>query len=210
MHLESEFPKIASRSGPFLTKKTEIYRPREEGPKIPLTFQSGGRCTLSGAVEVTRWEELGVRIGELAKEVEVPAKTIRYYEDIGLFPAAPRTGGGYRDYGPEAVELLQFIRKAQFLGLSLSEIKELAEIRSEGNLPCEHLRDLLDSKVADLEERIREMRKLRNEMRRTLKSWDERIEKGQGAIVCPHIEGRPAHEASDTAPLRSLKRKKKR
>ncbi len=164
---------------------------------------------MSGAVEVTRWEELSMRIGELAKEVEVPAKTIRYYEEIGLFPAAPRTEGGYRDYGPEAVELLQFIRKAQFLGLSLSEIKELAEIRSGGNLPCEHLRDFLEAKVADLEERIREMRRLRNEMRRTLKTWEERMAKGQGAIVCPHIEGRPAQEASDTAPLLSLKRKKR-
>ena len=151
-----------------------------------------------------------MRIGELAKEVEVPTKTIRYYEEIGLFPAAPRTEGGYREYGREAVELLQYIRKAQFLGLSLSEIKELAEIRSGGNLPCDHLRDLLEAKVADLEERIREMRRLRNEMKRTLKSWSERIAEGDGAIVCPHIEGRPAQEASDAAPLRSLKRKKKR
>ena len=151
-----------------------------------------------------------MQIGELAKEVEVPTKTIRYYEEIGLFPAAPRTEGGYRDYGPEAVELLQFIRKAQFLGLSLTEIKELAEIRSGGHLPCEHLRDLLEAKVADLEERIREMKNLRNEMKKTLKGWEERIAEGQGSIVCPHVEGRPAQAASGTAPLRSLKRKKNR
>ncbi len=151
-----------------------------------------------------------MQIGKLAKAAEVPAKTIRYYEDIGLFPAAPRTEGGYREYGPEAVELLQFIRKAQFLGLSLTEIKELADIRSGGNLPCEHLRDLLEVKVADLEERIREMRRLRNEMKKTLKGWEERIVEGQGSIVCPHVEGRPAQEASDTAPLRSLNRKKRK
>lgn len=159
---------------------------------------------------MTRWEELGMRIGELAEEAEVPTKTIRYYEEIGLFPAAPRTEGGYRRYGPEAVELLQFIRKAQFLGLSLSEIKELAEIRSGGNLPCEHLRDLLEAKVADLEERIREMRRLRNEMKKSLKTWEEQIAEGQGAIVCPHIEGRSTQEASDIAPMRSLKRKKRK
>lgn len=66
-----------------------------------------------------------MQIGELAKAAEVPAKTIRYYEDIGLLPHPPRTEGGYRRYGPEAADRLRFIRKAQALGLTLSEIREL-------------------------------------------------------------------------------------
>jgi DNA-binding transcriptional MerR regulator len=134
---------------------------------------------------------MAMRIGELAKTAEVPAKTIRYYEDIGLLPRPARTEGGYRRYGAEAAELLRFIRKAQAIGLTLSEIRELAEIRGAGNLPCVHLRSLLEAKVADLEARIRELQKLRGEMRRTLDAWDARLKDGQSAVVCPHIEARP-------------------
>ena len=137
-----------------------------------------------------------MQIGELAKAAQVPPKTIRYYEDIGLLPKAPRTEGGYRCYGSEAAELLRFIRKAQSLGLTLAEIKELAEIRSAGNLPCMHLRSLLETKVAEMEARIRELTKLRGEMRKTLDAWDEQLKDGQSAVVCPHIEDRPDEAAA--------------
>lgn len=66
-----------------------------------------------------------MQIGELAEAAEVVAKTIRYYEDIGLLPRPGRTEGGFRRYGPEVVDLLLLIRKAQAPGLSLSEIREL-------------------------------------------------------------------------------------
>lgn len=131
-----------------------------------------------------------MQIGELAKKSEVPAKIIRYYEEIGLLPEAPRTEGGYRRYSLKTVDLLQFIRKAQNLGLTLSEIKELAEIRSSGNLPCEHLHALLQERISDLEERIREMTRLRDEMRKTLKNWNRQMKNGDAAVICPHIETR--------------------
>jgi DNA-binding transcriptional MerR regulator len=144
-----------------------------------------------------------MQIGELAKIAEVSAKAIRYYEEIGLLPEAPRTEGGYRRYSPEAVELLRFIRKAQNLGLTLSEIREMAEIRAGGNLPCEHLHALLREKIADLEERIREMVNLRDEMRKTLRNWNRQMKNGNVAVVCPHIEKRPDGKNS---PKPSLKR----
>lgn len=140
-----------------------------------------------------------MQIGELAKTAEVPAKTIRYYEGIGLLPRPERTEGGYRRYGPEAADRLRFIRKAQSLGLTLAEIRELAEIRNAGNLPCVHLRSLLEAKVVDLAARIRELNKLRGEMRKTLEAWDEQLKNGEGAVVCPHIEGRPDEAAAGTA-----------
>ena len=151
-----------------------------------------------------------MQIGELAKAAQVPPKTIRYYEDIGLLPEAPRTEGGYRCYGSEAAELLRFIRKAQSLGLTLAEIKELAEIRSAGNLPCMHLRSLLETKVAEMEARIRELTKLRGEMRKTLDAWDEQLKDGQSAVVCPHIEDRPDEAATGPASRMPVKKKKRR
>jgi len=147
-----------------------------------------------------------MRIGELAKAAEVPAKTIRYYEDIGLLPQAPRTDGGFRRYGPEAVGQLRFIRKAQALGLSLAEIKELAEIRAGGNLPCVHLRSLLEAKITELGERIREMGALREEMRKTLENWNGQLQEGRNAVVCPHIERRPDGGRQPRAPGKGARR----
>ncbi len=145
----------------------------------------------------------GMQIGRLAEEAGINPKTIRYYEEIGLLPRPRRTDAGYRLYGNEMVELLRFIRKAQDLGLSLSEIRELAEIRSGGDLPCVHLRDLLEQKVADLGERIREMKKLRDEMNRTLKDWGDQAEDGSVSVVCPHIEVRDVRETPGTSQARA-------
>ena len=63
-----------------------------------------------------------MKIGELARSTGATVKTIRFYEDAGLMPAAPRTESGYRIYGTEAVERLEFIRKAKRLGMSLDHI----------------------------------------------------------------------------------------
>ncbi|MFQ5803965.1 MAG: heavy metal-responsive transcriptional regulator [Candidatus Methylomirabilales bacterium] len=155
-----------------------------------------------------------LRIGVLAREAGMNPKTIRYYEEIGLLPKPSRTEAGYRLYGRETVDLLRFIRKAQELGLSLSEIKELAEIRAAGNLPCTHLRSLLEAKVAELGERIRQMKDLRNEMRQTLTDWGDQVEGGRVSVVCPHIEARDIGRAPGGSRTgvreRPIKRRRKR
>jgi DNA-binding transcriptional MerR regulator len=68
-------------------------------------------------------------IGELAERVGVNPKTIRYYESIGLLPEPPRTDAGYRDYGPEDVERLAFVRRATELDLQLEQIAEILAFR---------------------------------------------------------------------------------
>lgn len=73
-----------------------------------------------------------MQIGELAGELGLNTRTIRYYEGIGLLPEPERTGGNYRAYGREDLERLRFIRAAQRLGLTLDEIREvLVRIPSE-------------------------------------------------------------------------------
>ncbi len=129
-----------------------------------------------------------MRIGDLAREVGINSKTIRYYEEIGLLPKATRSEGGYRLYGSETLDLLKFIKRAQGLGLALSEIKELAGIHAAGNLPCSHLRGMLETKVAELDEQIREIKRLRKEMSRMLRDWDNQAEDEGASVVCPHIE----------------------
>ncbi len=113
-----------------------------------------------------------MRIGDLAKHVGVTPDTIRYYEREGLLPPAERTPSGYRDYGPEAVNDLQFIRKAQALGLKLSDVREVLEISSGGKPPCEHVRATVSGRLAEVEERLRELRALRATLRDTLERLD--------------------------------------
>ncbi len=105
-------------------------------------------------------------IGELATRVEVNPKTIRYYEGIGLLPPAARAPSGYRQYGEEDVERLEFIRSAKALGVALEEIKEVLAFRDHGVSPCPYVLKLLDAKVKEIQGRIRGLRMLAADLRR--------------------------------------------
>ncbi len=113
-----------------------------------------------------------MRIGELAKSVGVTPDTIRYYEREGLLPPPARTPSGYRDYGPDAPDDLQFIKKAQALGLKLSHVREVLEISSGGRPPCEHVRATVSARLTEVEQRLKELRALRSTLRQTLERLD--------------------------------------
>lgn len=113
-----------------------------------------------------------MRIGELAERIGVNPKTIRYYEGIGLLPAPERLPSGYREYTDDDVERLRFIRTAQRLGLSLSEISEILGFRERGERPCDYVLGVLDRQVADLDRRMAEMDELRQELIRLKKAAD--------------------------------------
>ena len=127
-----------------------------------------------------------MRIGELADHLGVTTKSIRFYESIGLMPDPPRTSSGYREYDEADEERLRFIKTAQRLGLSLNEIGEIIAFRDRGQQPCNYVADLLHREVADLDDRIREMRELRAE----LKCLAERaaVGAGDGSAYCGVIE----------------------
>lgn len=107
-----------------------------------------------------------MRIGELASRSGVTAKTIRYYEAIGLVPRPPRSSSGYRDYDESAADRLAFIRAAQAAGLTLGQIRSVIALRDEGEAPCGYVTDLLQSRAAELERRIAELTALRAELHR--------------------------------------------
>ena len=106
-----------------------------------------------------------MRIGALAERLGVTTKTIRFYESIGLLPDPARTASGYRDYAEADAERLTFIKTAQRLGLTLDEIREIIAFRDRGQRPCGYVAQVLHRQVADLDRRIREMRKLRDELK---------------------------------------------
>lgn len=106
-----------------------------------------------------------MQIGELAASTDVTTKAIRYYESIGVLDEPARTESGYRSYGPDAIERLQFIKQAQSSGLTLTEIKSILEIKNDGGQSCAHTRELLKSHLDELDRKIVELQHARVELR---------------------------------------------
>lgn len=103
-----------------------------------------------------------MRIGELAEVAGTTSKTLRFYEDQGLLPPAERTPAGYRDYAPDAAARIDFIHRGQAAGLTLAQIRQIIDIRDHGQAPCGHVRDLLDTRLADIEQQIAHLIGLRD------------------------------------------------
>jgi DNA-binding transcriptional MerR regulator len=103
-------------------------------------------------------------VSKLAKAAGVRPDTVRFYEREGLLPPAQRTAAGYRMYGQDMVRRLRFIRGSQRFGLRLREIRGLLEVLDKGLCPCGHASDLLDSRVAEMDRQIAELRELRRDL----------------------------------------------
>lgn len=105
-----------------------------------------------------------MRIGELGEQCGVTTKTIRYYESIDLLDEPARTASGYRDYGDDAVERLQFIRDAQATGLTLSEIASVLELKNAGERSCAHTMNLIEAHVTAIDAQIEQLTAARREL----------------------------------------------
>ena len=105
-----------------------------------------------------------MKIGELGRASGVSAKTIRYYEEIGLIDEPARSDNGYRDYDPSVVERLRFSRDSQAAGLSLTEIATVVEMRDRGEGTCEHVVGLLEHHLEEIDRQIRRLRQTRKRL----------------------------------------------
>ena len=105
-----------------------------------------------------------MKIGELGEQCGVTAKTIRYYESIGLLEEPGRTPSGYRDYGDGAVERLRFIRDAQATGLTLGEIASVLELKGAGERSCAHTMALVDARIEAIDAQIDQLNSARAEL----------------------------------------------
>ena len=109
-----------------------------------------------------------LRIGELAQASDTSAKTIRFYEEISLLPPAQRAENGYRLYDTEDVRRLRFIRNARSLGFSVDDLKEVLALRDQGEAPCRYVAHLLEAKAAEIEERVRQLQELQQDLQQLL------------------------------------------
>ena len=102
----------------------------------------------------------GLSTSQAARLGGVNVETIRYYERHGLVPKPPRTRAGYRIFPDDAVKRLQFIKHAQGLGFSLKESKELLDLRVRRGSSCADVRKKAETKIADIDEKIRHLQKI--------------------------------------------------
>jgi DNA-binding transcriptional MerR regulator len=109
-----------------------------------LTLESTPDCTLGMRAKTVNH---AARIGQVAHETGISIDTIRFYEKQGLLKRSPRTEGGFRLFGAGDIETLKFVRKAQELGFSLKEIRELLMLRAEHVPACSHVKELLEQKL---------------------------------------------------------------
>jgi MerR family mercuric resistance operon transcriptional regulator len=107
-------------------------------------------------------------IGELGKAVRLPSQTIRFYEREGLLPEPSRAANGYRTYDEPTITRVKFIRAAQAAGLTLVEIRSIIELRDDGHIPCTHVSNLIDGKIADVRRRMKELDILATELKQLL------------------------------------------
>ncbi len=105
-------------------------------------------------------------IGRLARQAGVNLETVRYYERRGLLPRPPRSASGYRLFPAETARRLRFIRRAQQLGFSLTEIGELLSLRVSRRTTSAEIRARAETKIADIEAKIKSLESMKKTLRK--------------------------------------------
>jgi len=106
-----------------------------------------------------------MRIKQFAQLTNLSAKTIRYYEDIGLLPSARRLDNGYRDYDETDVNKARFVAGARTLDFSLDDIQEILALREQREAPCRVVLDLLQERADEIKRRVVELQRMEAELR---------------------------------------------
>ena len=124
-----------------------------------------------------------MNIGEVAAATGLPAKTIRYYESVGLIDAPARSGGNYRVYDESQVQTLRFVQHARLLGFSVKEVGELVALWRDKRRASADVRRLAQRHLGEIDARIAELRR----MRQTLQGLVERCH-GDQRPDCPILD----------------------
>ena len=135
-----------------------------------------------------------MRIGELARQAGVDVQTIRYYEREGLLDAPARTAAGYRAYGPQHLERLNFVRHCRSLDMPLAEIRRLIELSQDRRVPCREVDELVRAHL----ERVRAKRAALEALEAQLATLSAQCASGQRIADCG-ILGELIHAAQGEA-----------
>ena len=140
------------------------------------------------------------QIGELAARSGLTPDTLRYYERLGLLASPRRTSGGFRVYPAETLDRLRFVKQAQMVGLTLHEVAALVSYQDQGGLRrCRQVRDLLRTKLGDVEAKLRELDEFRNTLSGYLQECERTLTEGGPPNAkdaqCPVLEDLRTHKA---------------
>lgn len=125
-----------------------------------------------------------MNIGEVSRRTELPAKTVRYYADIGLVSPSGRSASGYRQYDEPEVRKLVFVRRARAFGFSVDECRELLDLYEDRQRPSREVKRLAQLRIDELDEKLAELQTLRDELSHLVSCC-----KGDDRPDCPILEG---------------------
>jgi DNA-binding transcriptional MerR regulator len=128
-----------------------------------------------------------MQIGRVAQNTGLSIDTIRFYEKQGLVHAPHRSSGGYRIYDERDVERFRFIGRAQNLGFSLQEIRELLVIESNEGDGCSHVHDLVAVKIGQVKQKIAELKRIESRLTKAQKQCGAALMKSCNA-ECPVLK----------------------
>ncbi|SRR5437899_865489 len=118
-----------------------------------------------------------LQIGQVAQQTGLTVDAIRFYEKEKLLPKALRSTGGFRLYGSDHIEQLRFIQKAQTIGFSLGEIRELILIQDDQVETCSHVRDLIRQKLATVQQKMNELAQIEGQLKEALQKCNRQLRK---------------------------------
>ena len=150
-------------------------------------------------------------IGELANATSVSTDTLRHYERRGVLHSQ-RASNGYREYPEEALERVRMVRQGLGMGFTLDELRAVFKIFDRGGAPCQQVRSLAASKLAQIEAHLHEVTALRDDLKEALKDWDKRLSKtasGERAGLLKTLAARNGVRSSSSLLLRRPSIKKK-
>jgi MerR family transcriptional regulator, copper efflux regulator len=126
----------------------------------------------------------GLTIGEVAAQARVHIETLRYYERRGLIERPPRSVSNYRSYPEDAVRRVHFIKRAQELGFSLKDIKELLSLQAAPEAECGEIRAHAEAKIKEIDEKIGSLMAMKSALSKLVAECS-----GQGPLAeCPILE----------------------
>jgi len=128
-----------------------------------------------------------MNVGEVARLSGLPAKTIRYYEDIGLIAPA-RAGNGYRAYSGDDVHRLAFLKRASSLGFSIDDCRQLLELYQDRKRASQDVQKIAVAHVEAIEEKIRELQSMRTTLQKLISACH-----GDHRPDCPILEDIAGH-----------------
>ena len=145
--------------------------------------------------------------GELADLAGVSRDTLRHYERKGVLPRPRRGQNAYRHYPPEALQRVQLVRRALSVGFTLDELARVLKVRDAGGAPCEEVRKLAAQKLLNVQDQLRELTALRDDLQKTLRDWDARLARRAPGKQANLLESLPSETPAKRS-HHSIKRKR--